>query len=80
MRKILKVEGINDKKVIEKLLGRRKIGFENFEIQESPNVERLLNVLPDMIRLGNYDVIGVILEKSPKNFKKIRICQYSKRT
>ena len=62
MRKILKVEGINDKKVIEKLLGRRKIDFENFEIQESPNVDRLLTVLPDMIRLGNYDVIGVIVD------------------
>ena len=61
--KILLVEGINDKYVIEKLLKRRKIEFENFNIQNCENVNRLLNLLPGRIQLRTYEeAIGVIVD------------------
>lgn len=61
--KILMVEAINDKFVIEKLLKRRKIEFDNFDITDYHNVEKLLHILPETIQLRAYgEVIGVIVD------------------
>lgn len=60
---ILLVEGYNDKFVIQKLLKRRKIEFENFDIRSCENVDKLLNILPETIQLKtNEDVIGIIVD------------------
>lgn len=60
---ILLVEGINDKYVIQKLLKRRKIEFDNFDILNCENVNKIFNVLPETIQLKTYEeVIGVIVD------------------
>jgi len=60
---MLLVEGINDKYVIQKLLKRRKIEFDNFEILNCENVHKILNIMPETIQLKSYeDVIGVIVD------------------
>ncbi len=60
---ILLVEGINDKYVIQKLLKRRKIEFDNFDILNCENVNNIFNVLPETIQLRTYEkVIGVIVD------------------
>lgn len=61
--KILLVEGINDKFVINKLLKRRKIEFENFTIKDCRNVNNLLNILPEVLQFRTYeDAIGIIVD------------------
>ncbi len=55
------VEGFNDQNVIEKLLKRRKITFEEFDIKDCHNVEGLLQDLPHTINLG-FDAIGIIVD------------------
>ncbi|MCP4105338.1 MAG: hypothetical protein GY749_07365 [Desulfobacteraceae bacterium] len=60
--KILLVEGIDDEKVIEKLLKRRKIAFEDFEIMNCEGFKKLLNRLPNLIQAGHYELMGVIAD------------------
>ncbi|GBC64024.1 hypothetical protein DENIS_5024 [Desulfonema ishimotonii] len=60
--KILLVEGIDDKKVIEKLFQRRKIVFEDFAVHNCEGLEKLLKILPTQIMAGSYDVMGVIAD------------------
>ncbi|CAN2041734.1 DUF4276 family protein [Candidatus Magnetomoraceae bacterium gMMP-15] len=72
----LLVEGYNDEFIIQKLLKRRKIEFENFEIKSCNNVDKLLRILPDTILLKtNEDVIGIIVdadENLAERWKKLR--------
>ncbi|MDM8537864.1 hypothetical protein QUF70_13990 [Desulfobacterales bacterium HSG17] len=60
--KILMVEGIDDQKVIEKLLQRRKIIFNDFGIHNCEGIDKLLNLLPTIIQAGSYEVIGIIVD------------------
>jgi len=60
--KVLLVEGIDDKKVIEKLLRRRKIVFENFEINNCEGLEKLLKIVPVQIEAGSYKTLGIIVD------------------
>ncbi|QTA93527.1 DUF3226 domain-containing protein [Desulfonema magnum] len=62
MQKLLLVEGIDDKKVIEKLLKKRKIAFEDFEIKNCEGMNKLLNLLPTTIKTGTYEVVGIIVD------------------
>lgn len=60
--KILMVEGIDDQKVIEKLLQRRKIVFNDFGIHNCQGIDKLLNLLPTIINAGSYEIIGIIVD------------------
>ncbi|QTA82803.1 Uncharacterized protein dnl_51870 [Desulfonema limicola] len=60
--KILMVEGIDDKKVIEKLLTRRKLSFNDVVIHNCEGIIKLLNLLPVIIHAGSYEVIGIIVD------------------
>jgi len=60
--KILMVEGIDDQKVIEKLLTRRKLNFADFGIHNCEGIDKLLNLLPTIIHAGSYEVIGIIVD------------------
>jgi len=61
-KKILLVEGIDDQKVVEKLLKRRKIVFEDFAVNNCEGVQKLLNILPAAVSVGSYDVLGLIVD------------------
>ncbi|MGB0930680.1 MAG: DUF3226 domain-containing protein [Chitinophagales bacterium] len=60
--KVLLVEGIEDEKVISKLLPRRKIQYKDFTISNQNGLQKLLQALPTFIKTGNYAVIGVIVD------------------
>lgn len=60
--RLLLVEGHDDRVVIEKLLARRKLKFEEFAIHNCEGVNKLLKVLPTAILVGTYEVIGVIVD------------------
>ena len=60
--KMLMVEGIDDQKVIEKLLTRRKLDFKYFGIHNCEGIDKLLNLLPTIIHAGSYEVIGIIVD------------------
>ncbi|MGE0085886.1 MAG: DUF3226 domain-containing protein [Desulfococcaceae bacterium] len=76
-QKILLVEGIDDQKVVEKLLKRRKIVFDSFAVNNCEGVQKLLNLLPAAIRVGSYEVLGLIVDADEdisdrwKNVRKI---------
>jgi hypothetical protein len=60
--KTLLVEGIDDQKVIEKLLKRRKIEFADFTITNGEGLDKLLKNLPTIIRTENYEIIGILVD------------------
>ncbi|MFK7907490.1 MAG: DUF3226 domain-containing protein [Chitinophagales bacterium] len=60
--KVLLVEGIEDEKVVSKLLQRRKIQYKDFTISNQNGLQKLLNALPTFLKSGNYAVIGVIVD------------------
>jgi len=60
--KILLVEGIDDRKVIEKLLRRRKITFD-FEIKNCDGLDKLLRLFLTAVQTRTHEgVIGVIVD------------------
>jgi len=61
-KKILLVEGIDDQKVVEKLLKRRKIVFDDFAVNNCEGVQKLFNILPAAVSVGSYDVLGLIVD------------------
>lgn len=61
-RKILLVEGIEDKKVIEKLLQRRKINYTGFAIKNQDGLQKLLKALPLALQVGSYETVGIIVD------------------
>ncbi|KHD09042.1 hypothetical protein PN36_23570 [Candidatus Thiomargarita nelsonii] len=62
MAKLLIVEGIDDKYVISRLLQRRKITYENFEIHDANGIKQSLNTFYCAIKSGNYEVIGIVVD------------------
>jgi hypothetical protein len=62
MAKLLIVEGIDDKYVISRLLQRRKITYENFEIHDANGIKQSLNTFSCAIKSGNYEVIGIVVD------------------
>jgi len=62
IQKLLIVEGIDDKYVISRLLQRRKITYQNFEIHDANGIRQSLNTFSIAIKSGNYDVIGIVVD------------------
>jgi len=62
IQKLLIVEGIDDKYVINRLLQRRKITYKGFEIRDANGIRQSLNTFSIAIKSGNYDVIGIIVD------------------
>ncbi len=73
--KILLVEGIDDQKVTEKLLIRRKITFEDFEIMNCKGFPKLLKTLPKLIKAADYKLMGIIVDADdnlPEKWEKFK--------
>jgi hypothetical protein len=62
IQKLLIVEGIDDKYVINRLLQRRKITYKGFEIRDANGIRQSLNTFSIAIKSGNYDVIGIVVD------------------
>ena len=60
--KILIVEGADDEKVIEKLLKRRKIIYDNFSIQSVGGIDKLLKNVEIRIKSENHTAIGIVID------------------
>jgi transposase len=62
IQKLLIVEGIDDKYVINRLLQRRKITYQHFEIRDANGIKQSLNTFSIAIKSGNYEVIGIVVD------------------
>jgi len=62
IQKRLIVEGIDDKYVISRLLQRRKITYQHFEIHDDNGIKQSLKTFSITIKSGNYDVIGIVVD------------------
>lgn len=60
IQKRLIVEGIDDK--ISRLLQRRKITYQHFEIHDANGIKQSLKTFSITIKSGNYDVIGIVVD------------------
>nr|WP_041264144.1 DUF3226 domain-containing protein [Bernardetia litoralis] len=63
MKKILFVEGSQDKNFVEQLLQRQKINYgDNFDIEICRGIGKLLPKLKLAIKTENYSQIGIIID------------------
>ncbi len=62
IEKLLIVEGIDDKYVISRLLQRRKINYQQFEIHDAGGIKPSLNTFSIAIKSGNYENIGIVVD------------------
>jgi hypothetical protein len=62
IQKRLIVEGIDNKYVISRLLQKRKITYQHFEIRDANGIKQSLNTFSIAIKSGNYDVIGIVVD------------------
>ena len=61
-KKVLFVEGGDDEAVVEKLLQRRKIKFDDFEINNQKGLDKLLRALPIQLSTASLNTVGVIVD------------------
>jgi len=62
IEKLLIVEGIDDKYVISRLLQRRKINYQQFEIHDAGGIKPSLNTFSIAIKSGNYESVGIVVD------------------
>jgi len=70
IEKLLIVEGIDDKYVISRLLQRRKINYQQFEIHDAGGIKPSLNTFCIAIKSGNYENIGIVVDSDTDLLKR----------